>query len=634
MATTPPVAKEVCQPTPRTRLVAKTRDVSSPKTRDVSSPIAANAAIAAVSPTKAAASSAPLGTLASPEINEKTAAAAQTENTAATPADAKLAQVPDVELARSTKVVPVVDVPDGQLRTELQSLLVGVDLASVTVGQLRGRLEQRLGLGTGALASRKRLRRQVSWAVQEEVAKKAKRSTDCDRIVKALIEYEEYPEGARQMLIDSLPEAVSYSGEPHPHQARLLQIVSDALVEARRGIEDKIEVCQAGLRSAEKEHQTISGRTEEANAIEADKAVNVTAAEEELKIARECVRQTEEDSKQASLRLQSTADDAAALRDRMKGLRNVVEGPMQTLLDGAWTEESARDADLGVLQEHLGELGAESAMLDAVAVALVRRPPQRGVFDNVTATEVKRLLVKRVEELTTHVMEAESKQVSMEAEALAASSMLGVTRERSEASSKKLQTAREHHASAVLAVKAAVVQVASSARMVELCISEKDLYGGRRQELNETIAIVQRLIDGSSKVNPDDDVTSAAIDDAASANGAASDTQDVAMPSEVDDPVAAPASTETHEQVVDSPMEVEVVAGPKVAVDLNQAEVHLTKIEIGAAALGSPDGKNRIPASDKTGSPHGTWPPPTPQRTSMGGRIKGTGQASPLSQTD
>jgi hypothetical protein len=606
---------------------------------DVSSPIATNAdaaaALTAVAPDSEAglAFSAPPVAHAVPKTDDKSLVSAQTgENTKVQGEVEKPVQVPGVGWATSTKVVPV-DVPDGQLRTELQALLVGIDLASVTVGQLRGRLEERLGLVTGALASRKRLRRQVSWAVQEEVAKKAKRSTDCDRIVKALIEFQDYPESTRQMLIDSLPAATSYIGEPHPHQAQLLQIVNDALVDARRGIEDKIEVCQMGLRSAEEEHLATFARTAETEAVEASKAAGVTAAETALETPLDCVRHAEENAKQASVRLQATADEAAALRDRRRVLSDVVDGPLQTLLDGTWTDESAREASLGVLQEHLGELGAESAMLDAVAVALVRQPQERGVFDNVTADEVKRLLVERVEELTARVVETESKQVSIEAEALATASLLGVARERSEASSKTLEKAREEHAVAVLDVKAAVVRAASSTRMVDLCISEKDLYDGRRQELNETIAIVQRLIAGSPKLSLDDG--SAAIDDATSTTGASSDALNVNMPR--DAAVPSPAALipiETNEVVgaphmevgSSSPMEedssplkrAQVLTGPKVEIGLCQVEGDLTKVEIDAAVPESPSRKNMIPATEKMGSPR---PPPTPQRTSVGGRV-------------
>merc|ERR1712232_541130 len=136
---------------------------------------------------------------------------------------------PVAPCAREANAAPV-EVPERQLRTELQAFLVGVDLAAMTIGELRVRLEKRLGLGAGVLSSRKRLRRQLSWAVQEEVVKKVRRNTDCERIMKALIDFKGCPDSAKQMLIDGLPQAVVHIGVPQAHQARFLQIVHDALV--------------------------------------------------------------------------------------------------------------------------------------------------------------------------------------------------------------------------------------------------------------------------------------------------------------------------------------------------------------------------------------------------------------------
>jgi DNA repair exonuclease SbcCD ATPase subunit len=510
----------------------------------------------------------------------------------------------------------------------LQSLLVGVDLASVTVGQLRGRLEERLGLGVGALSSRKKLKRQVSWAVQQEVAKKARRSNDCDRIVKALIEFEEYPENARQMLIDSLPLAVNYVGEPHPHQARLLQIVIDALFDARRGIEEKIEESKAGLCKAEEEHHTISERTDETNAFEAEKAGVVTAAEAALNAARQSFRQAEEDAKEASLRLQTAVDELTALQERKKKLCLIVEGSLQMLLDGTWTEESARDAALALLQQHLGDLGVESAMLDAVPVALARLPTERGGFDVVTAAEVKRLLTNELEERSRQIASAEANRVSMETDALAAAALLGASRESMEAVQMKLEGAQAEHAAAVHAVKASVVKVASSARIMELCKSERDLYGGRLQELQETIELVQRFIDGSQPL------ASSASDGGIATTGASSCASDAAPPQD-----STTTAMEADSGGAGGGEVTQAAQANKGAVTSEETSEEQQQLLQEAAtqpvAEGSPSAKDKDLGGEKSGSPHATtWPPPTPQRTSNGGRLKGSGPSSPLQQTD
>merc|ERR1712232_881666 len=123
----------------------------------------------------------------------------------------------------------------------------------------------------------------------------------------------------------------------------------------------------------------------------------------------------------------------------------------------------------------------------------------------------------------------------------------------------------------VLAVKTATGQVASRARMMELCKSESDLYGSRLQDLNETIAIVERLINGS-RASVSFQADGCAVDDASSAT-ALSDTQDGAMPMEAD--------------------------ACELAADMDAAS----------------DGnlEHQFSVGDKTGSSHERWPP-TPQR--------------------
>jgi len=59
-------------------------------------------------------------------------------------------------------------VEEGKMREEIKMLLVGVDLASTSIGKLRAELEQRLGLEAGALEARKD---QVNRLLQDELVK-------------------------------------------------------------------------------------------------------------------------------------------------------------------------------------------------------------------------------------------------------------------------------------------------------------------------------------------------------------------------------------------------------------------------------------------------------------------------------
>ncbi|CAE7539175.1 PGLP2 [Symbiodinium natans] len=62
------------------------------------------------------------------------------------------------------------EISDVRLIAEVQSVLVGVDLQSMTLGQLRSRLEAKLGLTDGALSAKRRIRRRLSFVVHQEAS--------------------------------------------------------------------------------------------------------------------------------------------------------------------------------------------------------------------------------------------------------------------------------------------------------------------------------------------------------------------------------------------------------------------------------------------------------------------------------
>ncbi|CAE7394521.1 PGLP2, partial [Symbiodinium necroappetens] len=90
-------------------------------------------------------------------------------------------------LTNVTSGAQACDIPDARLIAEVQSILVNVDLQSMTLGALRARLEGNLGLTDGALAARKRIRRRLSFVVHQEVLKKSQRSQQCEKVVKELV---------------------------------------------------------------------------------------------------------------------------------------------------------------------------------------------------------------------------------------------------------------------------------------------------------------------------------------------------------------------------------------------------------------------------------------------------------------
>jgi len=184
------------------------------------------------------------------------------------------------------------DIPDARLIAEVQSILVNVDLQSMTLGALRARLEGNLGLTDGALAARKRIRRRLSFVVHQEVLKKSQRSQQCEKVVKEILRLDDYPLPARQMLIESLHHSICTNGDTtlHPHQVRLLGIARDALLDGKSKLEAAKVTIEEALQKAEmdlaaQDSATTAALASEVSACHSAAAAEAAAKETEIEVA-------------------------------------------------------------------------------------------------------------------------------------------------------------------------------------------------------------------------------------------------------------------------------------------------------------------------------------------------------------
>lgn len=288
------------------------------------------------------------------------------------------------------------DVSEQRIRAEVQAMLIDVDLASVTLRQLRPQLEARLGLDSGLLSSGKRLQKLIGSIVQQEVIKKSQRGTYCGRVAKALVEFDGYPEETRQMLIESLPHAMPPSGKlVHKHQAQLLLIARDALSNARcqaRHVQgeffERTRAEAADLHAFVVERDAAS--TREASALGTLEAAEglLRGAEKEvwlttlqLEKAKEAVKVAHEDM----ARKQQAKQDAIALRD----------GLFPQLVDGALPPDE-RIAALAKVTDVLRQENAEASLVAAAPIGLARDPEARSAFERVIVDAVKARLAEHI----------------------------------------------------------------------------------------------------------------------------------------------------------------------------------------------------------------------------------------------
>ena len=390
-------------------------------------------------------------------------------------------------------------IPDARFIAEVQSLLVGVDLTSMTLGELRSRLEEKFGLAAGTLASRKTLRRRIIFLVHQEVLKKSHRSSDCERIVQEILRLEDCPKTVRQMLIDSLHHSLSLQDAPglHPHQVRQLELVRDALSDGRAKLElmrqaRKEDLVLAQMELNGKETEVMAAQSEAAAAKELAEKAEAVAKETESEIC-EIEKDLTEHAEKAKLAL----EDTQKIKQRKEALV-AVQKSLECMAKGLWKCEEEWWECFATLQQHMLDTGAESSLLTAATVSLKKRPSERSDFDAIAVEGVANFLC--LQRSTADDELAHRPQVEMEAQAdvLSSQSLLMGTQQRAKDEMQALLEAKAaQETSAASAAKAADGLPASKASLEEHQRKEADI-NARLQSLNEVLQQLADWISGSS----------------------------------------------------------------------------------------------------------------------------------------
>jgi len=405
------------------------------------------------------------------------------------------------DLAASSDVGTI---SDRRLQMEVQAILATKvqDLGQVTVGQMRSKLEQRLGLDGGALGARKQLRRRVSRVLQDEVVKKTGRSADCDRIVRALVEFEAYPAEVRQMLIEGLPHAVQAiqpglrdEGDPpelHSHQVRLLGIVRDALGEARGHTASMEAASAARVVAAEAELSACRASCASATAAEIAAQAQFESAEARERNLDNEVEHAMAQLSAAEARVQGAGDQVAVLQSRRSIAVVLQDGPLKALLQGIWQDDGEGDAAVSAVLPYLREENADEALLAAAPASLRKRPNQRSAFDSLTVQSVKEFVAAQISAIESEL--AAGIESMADADRLAAAAMLRATRVRAANQASKVAAARSDAEEAAHTRRTAEADLARHRMGTIDLFRELEHLRAKVEELDNLVAMIDSWI--------------------------------------------------------------------------------------------------------------------------------------------
>eukprot|EP00930_Biecheleria_cincta_P070710 TRINITY_DN58323_c0_g1_i1.p1 TRINITY_DN58323_c0_g1~~TRINITY_DN58323_c0_g1_i1.p1 ORF type:complete len:629 (-),score=170.06 TRINITY_DN58323_c0_g1_i1:303-2189(-) len=401
------------------------------------------------------------------------------------------------------------EIPEARLRAEVQALLVGLDLETTKYGELRSRLEERLGLGKGWLSARKSRCRRVNFLVQHEVLRRLQRSTDCDIIVKELLAMPNYPAGARQMLIDGLPHALNAAAEPkpvvlHPHQVQFLSLAQVALEDSQRFFSSEKVASDAETMKADSEVVSQEAAISEAKAVLV--AMKAASAKEQASL-----HDLESEVEELSKELQSSRDklgevvaETERLRSERESIDAVRKGPLETLASGAWASQDAWWECFAPFQQHLLDSNAESSLLDAATVSFRKLPAERSEFDSMAVAGVHDLLSEQIEAADARIEQQLRVQSDAEAESLGSKALLDAVQQRLERQREVITKASSCEGEAASAVKEAKAKLPAlkQAAAERHCCQEE--IANRLCSLEHALALIEKAMAPPSPTTPED----------------------------------------------------------------------------------------------------------------------------------
>lgn len=401
----------------------------------------------------------------------------------------------EFELVSDAARFEVGGISDDNLKAELQRVVAQLDIETTTVGQVRSRLEANLGLPHGTLSASKRAKRWTGAVLQEEVRKKAQRSPDCERIVRALSKCSSYPDTCRQMLVEGLPSALhrNCNGGLHSHQVHLLEMAGSAIQEAVHQLVKTQEEYRQQRSQADACLQRLRAAYNAVLVEETTAKNKVGLAENALRISEEEVAEAEKNVARVIRNREEAIESRRDLENGVASANGVVQEALKLLSLGLWTNPSERDKAISEVEKFLmEELENERSLAVAMPEALSCLPVDRTAFYQAVVGAVSKNVATKTSDLerrlqgNTYAREdkriADAKATHDAALSKAANDMVA------------LSDIREFFETA-----SAVCQVQRSEMEQQAAIVDEQLIGDRinEEQINEfkgVIALIQRFV--------------------------------------------------------------------------------------------------------------------------------------------
>lgn len=269
-----------------------------------------------------------------------------------------------------------------------------------------------------------------------------------------------------------------------------LQEVQHLAAEKQASMASDISTAQEAVNEAEAAYSQAGVDLESAIA-------ELTKKEEIMKALRLQTESAEAEHEEVQTKGRAESEAGNRLREAKEDGRVFVEGPLQTLLSGSWSNDKEQVKALGEVGEYLKNIQVEKALASAVWGALSAVPSDRGAFDQITLATLQEVLATKSQDIEEQLALRAPAEKEAKTELMGLWALLDVCKDKANVAAEEYIANEEAVEKAKAAQKIWKKEVTAKQKACSSLVAEHYLEGEKVREAQEAMEAFGRLRDAA-----------------------------------------------------------------------------------------------------------------------------------------
>jgi hypothetical protein len=269
-----------------------------------------------------------------------------------------------------------------------------------------------------------------------------------------------------------------------------LQEIQHVAAEKQASMASDISTAQEAVNEAEAAYSQAGVDLESAIA-------ELTKKGEIMKALRLQTESAEAEHEEVQRKGQAEIEAGNRLREAKEAGRVFVEGPLQTLLSGSWSNDKAQEQALGEVEEYLKNTIFEKALAAAVWGALSAVPSERGAFDQITLATLQEVLAAKSQDIEDQLALRAPAEKEAKTELMGLWALLDVCKDKANVAAEEYIANEEAVEKAKAAQKIWKKEVTAKQKACSNLVAEQYLEGEKVREAQEAMEAFGRVRDAA-----------------------------------------------------------------------------------------------------------------------------------------